>query len=129
MSLDLASAAYVLGAAEGEALWFADALVTYKATGVETRGALTVAEVRAPRGAGSPRHRHHNEDEAWYVREGELTFWLGDEERTVGAGTCVFGPRDVDHRFRVRKRPTFSSCSHRLASRSSPVPAGGRRPR
>ena len=69
MSFDLASAAYVLGAAEGEALWFADALVTYKATGAETRGALTVAEVRAPlrrrlpaspapqRGRGLVRHR------------------------------------------------------------------------
>ena len=101
MSLGLAPDAYVLGADEGEALWFADALVTYKATGVETRGGLTVAEVRAPRGAGSPRHRHHNEDEAWYVLEGELTFWLGDEERSEGAGTFVFGPRHIDHRFRV----------------------------
>ena len=101
MSLDPASEAYVVEAHQGEALWFADALVTYKATGAETGGGLTVAEVRAPRGAGSPRHRHSNEDEAWYVIEGELTFWLGDEERTVGAGDFVFGPRDVDHRFRV----------------------------
>jgi uncharacterized cupin superfamily protein len=62
---------------------------------------LTVAEVRAPRGAGSPRHRHQHEDEAWYVVNGELTFWLGDEVRTVGAGSFVFGPREVEHRFRV----------------------------
>ena len=32
---------------------------------------------------------------------GELTFWLGDDVRTVGAGTFVFGPRQVEHRFRV----------------------------
>ncbi|MFZ0249740.1 MAG: hypothetical protein WAL61_07325, partial [Acidimicrobiales bacterium] len=64
MTLDLAAEAYVLEATEGEALWFADALVTYKATGAETVGGLTVADVRAPRGAGSPRHRHHDEDEA-----------------------------------------------------------------
>ena len=101
MSLDLASDAYVLEADQGETLWFADALVTYKATGTQTGGGLTVAEVRAPRGAGSPRHRHSNEDEAWYVMQGELTFWLRDEERSVGAGDFVFGPRDVDHRFRV----------------------------
>ncbi len=101
MTLDLAADAYVLQAGEGEALWFADALVTYKATGSETNGGLTVAEVRAPRGAGSPRHRHQHEDEAWYVVSGELTFWLGDEARTVGAGTFVFGPREVEHRFRV----------------------------
>jgi quercetin dioxygenase-like cupin family protein len=101
MTLDLAPEAYVLEATEGEALWFADSLVRYKATGSETRGGLTVAEVRAPRGAGSPRHRHEHEDEAWYVLRGELTFWLGDEIRTVGAGTFVFGPRQVEHRFRV----------------------------
>ena len=101
MSLDLASDAYVLAADQGEALWFADALVTYKATGAQTGGGLTVAEVRAPRDAGSPRHRHSNEDEAWFVMEGELTFWLGDDERKVGPGDFVFGPRDVEHRFRV----------------------------
>jgi quercetin dioxygenase-like cupin family protein len=101
MTLDLTADAYVLEASEGEALWFADALVTYKATGSETNGGLTVADVRAPRGAGSPRHRHQHEDEAWYVVTGELTFWLGDEVRTVGAGSFVFGPREVEHRFRV----------------------------
>ncbi|HLM97106.1 MAG TPA: quercetin 2,3-dioxygenase, partial [Acidimicrobiales bacterium] len=101
MSLDLASDAYVLEADQGESLWFAGALVKYKATGTQTGGGLTVAEVRAPRGSGSPRHRHSNEDEAWYVMKGELTFWLGDEERTAGAGDFVFGPRDVEHRFRV----------------------------
>ena len=86
---------------EGEALWFSDALVSYMATGAETGGGLTVAEVRAPRGAGSPRHRHLHEDEAWFVLDGELTFWLGDEERPAGAGTFVFGPRGIDHRFCV----------------------------
>ncbi len=101
MTLDVAPDAYVLGATEGEALWFADALVTYKATGTETNGGLTVAEVRAPYGAGSPRHRHQHEDEAWYIVSGELTFWLGDDVQTVGAGSFVFGPREVEHRFRV----------------------------
>ena len=38
--------AYVLEATEGEALWFAGALVTYKTTGTETNGGLTVADVR-----------------------------------------------------------------------------------
>ncbi len=101
MTLDVMPDAYVLEATEGEALWFAGALVTYKTTGTETNGGLTVADVRAPKGADSPRHRHQHEDEAWYIVSGELTFWLGDDVRTVGAGTFVFGPRQVEHRFRV----------------------------
>ena len=96
-----AADAYVLEAAEGEALWFADALVSYKATGTETDGGLTVAEVRAPRGAGSPRHRHHHEDEAWYILSGELTFWLGDEERTRRRRRLRLRAAGVEHRFRV----------------------------
>jgi hypothetical protein len=51
MTLDPGPGAYVLGAGEGEALWFADALVSYKAT--------------------------------------------------AAAGSFVFGPREVEHRFRV----------------------------
>ena len=130
MTLDVASDAYVLGADQGEALWFADALLTYKTTGSQTSGRLTVAEVRAPRGAGSPRHRHAKEDEAWYVVEGEFTFWLGDAERTVGAGDFVFGPRDVDHRFVSRPpKHASSSSSPRPGSSTSPVPAASRRPR
>ena len=45
MTLNLAADAYVLESTEGEALWFADALITYKTTGKETNGGLTVAEV------------------------------------------------------------------------------------
>lgn len=101
MTLDLQPAAYLRHASEGEALWFSDALLSYVATGAETGGVLTVAEARAPRSAGSPRHRHLHEDEAWFVLDGELRFWLGDEERLAGAGTFVFGPRGIDHRFVV----------------------------
>lgn len=100
MTLDL-QPAYLRHVSEGEALWFSDALVSFVATGTQTGDALTVAEARAPRGAGSPLHRHVHEDEAWFVLEGELTFWLGDEERRAGPGTFVFGPRGVAHRFCV----------------------------
>lgn len=101
MTHKVTSDAYVLGADEGEAVWFADSLLSYKVTGDQTHGQLAVAEVRAPEGAGSPSHRHLNEDEAWYVLDGQLTFWLGDECRTASSGDFVFGPRGVQHRFRV----------------------------
>jgi quercetin dioxygenase-like cupin family protein len=101
MTLQVASDGYVLDAGEGESLWFADSLLTFKVTGHQTAGGLALAEVRAPKGAGSPRHRHRHEDEAWYIIDGEVTFWLGDEERAASAGAFVLGPRDVEHRFRV----------------------------
>lgn len=101
MTLSVAPGGYLLDAGEGEALWFSGGLLTYKTTGDQTSGNLAVAEVHAPRGSGSPSHRHHHEDEAWYILDGELTFWLGNEQRTASAGAFVFGPRMVEHRFRV----------------------------
>jgi quercetin dioxygenase-like cupin family protein len=101
VTLTVAPGGYLLDAGSGEALWFSGGLLTYKTTGDQTSGNLAVAEMRAPRGSGSPSHRHHHEDEAWFILDGELTFWLGDEQRTVSAGAFVFGPRMVEHGFRV----------------------------
>jgi quercetin dioxygenase-like cupin family protein len=101
MTLSVAPGGYLLEAGSGEALWFSGGLLTYKTTGDQTSGDLAVAEMRAPQGSGSPGHRHQHEDEAWYILDGELTFWLGDERCTASAGAFVFGPRMVEHRFRV----------------------------
>jgi hypothetical protein len=55
----------------------------------------------APKGAGSPMHVHHREDEWFYVTEGELTFWVGGRIVHAPAGSFVFGPRDIPHTFIV----------------------------
>lgn len=85
----------------GEALWFLGILVTVKSTAATTAGRVAVLEHLAPRGAGSPMHVHHREDEWFYVMDGELTFWVGGEVITAPAGSFVYGPRDVPHTFIV----------------------------
>jgi quercetin dioxygenase-like cupin family protein len=90
-----------LGAGEGEALWFLGCLVTIKASRDTTGGAVAVLEHRAPRGAGSPLHVHNNEDEWFYVLDGELTFWVGGEVVVAPAGAFVYGPRGIPHTFIV----------------------------
>jgi quercetin dioxygenase-like cupin family protein len=92
---------YVLAEGEGEALWFSGGLLTYKTTGDQTGGQLAIAEVLAPEGTGSPKHLHHHEDEAWYVIDGELTFFLDETQYPAGPGSFVFGPRRIEHRFEV----------------------------
>lgn len=86
---------------EGEALWFLGFLVTIKASSETTDGRVAVMEHLAPRGAGTPLHVHHNEDEWFYVTEGELTFWVGGQVITATAGSFVYGPRDIPHTFAV----------------------------
>jgi mannose-6-phosphate isomerase-like protein (cupin superfamily) len=84
-----------------EAVWFFGGLTYLKATSASTGGQLAVVEQLAPRGVGSPLHVHHNEDEWFYVLEGELTIWCGGETIFAGPGDFVFGPRDVAHTFIV----------------------------
>jgi len=89
------------GPSEGEHLWFFGGLTTIKAEGSQTGGRVMVTEQLAPRGGGSPLHVHRNEDEWFYVLEGELTIWVDGTTHVVGAGGFVFGPRDVPHTFVV----------------------------
>ena len=89
------------GQGEGETFWSFGALATIKASAKTTNGRVAVIELIAPRGAGSPLHVHHNEDEWFYVTEGALTFWVGGRVIRAPAGTFVYGPRDIPHTFIV----------------------------
>ncbi len=95
------AAPIVAGPGEGEAFWFFGQLVTIKSSSKTTAGRVGVTETLAPRGTGSPLHVHHNEDEWFYVIEGELTFWVGGEVSVAPAGAFVFGPRNIPHTFTV----------------------------
>jgi quercetin dioxygenase-like cupin family protein len=86
---------------EGEALWAFGFLATLKASSETTDGRVAVIEHLGPRGAGSPLHVHHREDEWFYVLDGELTLWVGGEVVNAPAGSFVYGPRDVPHTFLV----------------------------
>src|SRR2546425_5940686 len=86
---------------EGEALWFLGVLATIKASSETTDGRVAVIEHLAPQGAGSPLHVHHNEDQWFYVTEGELTFWVGGQLIEAPAGSFVYRPRGIPHTFVV----------------------------
>ena len=53
----------------------------------------------APGRHGPPPHTHQNEDDAFYVLDGEITFVLGGEETSAPAGTFVLVPPGVLHTF------------------------------
>ena len=45
-------------------------------------------------------HVHPDEDDSFYILEGELTFMLGGEEVIAPEGTFVLVPPGVEHGFR-----------------------------
>jgi quercetin dioxygenase-like cupin family protein len=77
----------------------AGGLLTFKVRGEQTNGTFTAFEnVIAPKD-GPVFHRHANEDESWYVLEGDLRFKLDGEMESAPAGSFVFVPRGVPHAF------------------------------
>jgi len=92
---------YILGSAEGQALWFLGNLVTVKAAGAQTRGRLTVAEFLNPVGFAPPLHRHLEEDEMFYILSGTARFLCDGEELTARPGDFVLLPVGLPHTFVV----------------------------
>ena len=101
MSLPRTTGGYGVGPGEGEALWFNGGFGLFKATGEQTEGRFTAFELLLPKGFASPFHIHHEEDEFFVVLSGEVRVQHGDDLIEAVAGTLVYGPRNVAHRFRV----------------------------
>jgi len=94
-----AEAGYALDADEGEAFWLLGMLQTIKIGKDDTAGKYGLLEIVVPEGVGSPWHVHPEEDEWFYVLEGELTFWVADTRMSLKAGSFAFGPKNVPHTF------------------------------
>jgi quercetin dioxygenase-like cupin family protein len=90
---------------EGEAWWWFGVLATIKATAEQTDGRYALVEILAPDGYGSVLHVHHFEDEGFYILEGEMTFYVGEQTIKARPGSYLFGPKDVPHAFTVDSGP------------------------
>lgn len=85
---------------EGPAYWFLNSLSVVKATTDSTGGAFSMVYHTAPPGHETPYHLHHVEDEAFYVLEGEFTFFCDGKKTVVGPGGYMFLPRGIPHGIR-----------------------------
>ena len=86
---------------EGEARWWGGGLAVIKASARDTGGQMTIVEVTEPPGTEAPLHVHHNEDEAFWVLDGDVTLEIGGNTIEAHAGDYAFGPRDIPHRYTV----------------------------
>src|SRR4028118_183362 len=102
---DVASRTFAYEPGEGEALWWIGMLATIKATAEQTGGRYTLVEVLAPEGFASPLHVYHYEDEGFWILEGEMTFYVGDQTVKAHPGSFLFGPKEVPHAFAVDSGP------------------------
>jgi mannose-6-phosphate isomerase-like protein (cupin superfamily) len=87
---------FALDAEDGELLTFGDASILVRATGDDTDGAFSLFE-EVPPMVDTPLHVHANDDELFYVLDGEHVITVGGREFTVGPGGLVFAPRGIPH--------------------------------
>ena len=84
------------------AIWFLGALAQVRVSGAQTGGAFAVADHLAQRGNASPVHVHDRDDETFFVLDGELRVFVGEEEEhAAGPGTVAVLPRRLRHAYVV----------------------------
>jgi mannose-6-phosphate isomerase-like protein (cupin superfamily) len=87
---------FTLEADAGELLQFGDVKILVRASAESTGGAFSLFE-EVPPLVDTPRHVHANDDELFYILDGEHVIEVGDRELRVGPGGVVFAPRGIPH--------------------------------
>jgi quercetin dioxygenase-like cupin family protein len=87
---------------EGEAIWAMGSLFEIKLDGADTNGDLELAEVHQPPGVATPLHRHTREAEVFYLLEGEMDYEANGVLHRLEAGSVIYLPQSIPHRFRIR---------------------------
>lgn len=100
--MDTEPAACKLDPDQGEALWFFGSLVTVKASPGQTGAEFSLTEQLLPGGQATPLHSQPDDDETFYVLEGQITFYLEQGQPLVASsGAVVHVPKGVAHAYRV----------------------------
>ncbi len=53
------------------------------------------------KGGEPPAHFHRNEDETFYILEGEILFYVGDKRIAARSGELVYIPKTIPHQFKL----------------------------
>ncbi len=80
----------------GETRGLGVSTITFKVVPADPSGLMVLENIFHARG-GPARHLHHNQDEWFFVVEGEFVLEIGDDRFSLGAGDSIIGPRGVPH--------------------------------
>ena len=69
----------------------------FRLSSVDTDGRLFLTEQTMLAKGGPPRHLHHEQDEWFYILEGEFIIEVGVQRYTLNPGDSVFAPRKIPH--------------------------------
>ena len=73
--------------------------ILFKMGSAETSGNLFMIEHKGLGHGGPPVHVHPNQEEWFYVMEGQVLFQVGETQHKLGPGESVLAPRGIPHGF------------------------------
>ena len=80
-------------------------VVTLKITSAESDNAYFLTEIASLPGGGPAFLHTHVPMETFWILEGEMTFYVGDQTIKAHPGSFLFGPKGVPHAFTVDSGP------------------------
>jgi quercetin dioxygenase-like cupin family protein len=91
----------VRGASTETTRFYMGSLMSFLVKSSQTRNGLCLLEYRSQPGHEPPPHIHLDQDEAFYLLEGELEVYCLSQVETVRAGEALFLPRNQAHAWYV----------------------------
>ena len=76
---------------------FGSRVIDFKVSSLDTNGDLFIIEVTDDSKGGPPRLLHHEQEEWFYVIDGEYIVEIGDKRFRLGSGDSILAPREVPH--------------------------------
>jgi mannose-6-phosphate isomerase-like protein (cupin superfamily) len=99
MSIHEGARAFKIEPSEARSFHMRGTLWTVLADGEGTDGVVGALDERCAHGIRAPMHVHDDADEIFYVLEGNLTFFVGEQRIEAASGAFVYLPRFVHHGF------------------------------
>jgi quercetin dioxygenase-like cupin family protein len=78
------------------------ALFHFLANGEQTNNSFSLMYIEVHKGNEPPAHVHKNEDESYYILEGAVRFWIGNEVFDAKAGDFIHLPKGISHKFELQ---------------------------
>ena len=88
----------------GEVFWFGNTLILIKTSSRAGQDGLCVIEHWMPYGDSPPMHVHRNEDELFFILEGEVRFIVDGQEKVGRVGDSLLAPKGLPHSYCVESR-------------------------
>lgn len=83
-------------------VWWLGGRMSIKVAAQQTEGRFAQLVITDPRGTAAPLHIHEEATETFYVIDGEVTLFLGDDRMELGSGDFALVPPGVTHSYLVR---------------------------